>query len=460
MEHITSAEELLQLQKNYFHGGATLAVNGRVFYLKKLYETIRARESEICAALKNDLGKSATESFMCEIGIVYGEISYMIKHAKRLAKDKRVRTPLAQFAAKSYIKRSPYGCVLVMSPWNYPFLLSVEPLVDAIAAGNCVVLKPSAYSPATSAVLKALIEAVFPPERAAVVSGGRNENAALLGLPFDKIFFTGSVAVGKEVMRRAAERLVPVTLELGGKSPCIVDGTANVPLAAKRIVFGKFLNCGQTCVAPDYILAHESIKDQLLSELRKQIALQFGEHPLENENYGKIVNRKHFERICNLVDPEKIFTGGQTEPHALRIAPTVLENVSWNDACMQEEIFGPVLPVLTYRDEEELLSALQALPSPLALYLFTSDRRAIETFTTRLSFGGGCVNDTVIHLSVPDLPFGGVGNSGMGAYHGEAGFACFTHEKSIVNKKTAIDLPMRYQPYKKKNDALIRRFLK
>lgn len=460
MEHITSAEELLQLQKNYFHGGATLAVNGRVFYLKKLYEAIRARESEICAALKNDLGKSATESFMCEIGIVYGEISYMIKHAKRLAKDKRVHTPLAQFAAKSYIKRAPYGCVLVMSPWNYPFLLSVEPLVDAIAAGNCVILKPSAYSPATSAVLKSLVEAVFPPERAAVVSGGRSENAALLGLPFDKIFFTGNVAVGKEVMRRAAERLVPVTLELGGKSPCIVDGTANVPLAAKRIVFGKFLNCGQTCVAPDYILAHESIRKQLLSELRKQIALQFGEHPLENENYGKIVNRKHFERICDLVDPEKIFTGGQTEPNALRIAPTVLGNVDWNDACMQEEIFGPVLPVLSYRNDEELLGALQLLPSPLALYLFTSNKHAIEKFTTRISFGGGCVNDTVIHLSAPNLPFGGVGNSGMGAYHGEAGFACFTHEKSIVNKKTAIDLPMRYQPYKKKNDALIRRFLK
>lgn len=460
MERITSAEELLQLQKNYFHCGATLAVNGRVFYLKKLYETIRARESEICAALKNDLGKSATESFMCEIGIVYGEISYMIKHAKRLAKDKRVHTPLAQFAAKSYIKRSPYGCVLVMSPWNYPFLLSVEPLVDAIAAGNCVILKPSAYSPATSAVLKSLVEAVFPPERAAVVSGGRSENAALLGLPFDKIFFTGSVAVGKEVMRRAAERLVPVTLELGGKSPCIVDGTANVPLAAKRIVFGKFLNCGQTCVAPDYILAHESIRKQLLSELRKQIALQFGEHPLENENYGKIINRKHFDRICDLVDPEKIFTGGQTEPNALRIAPTVLGNVDWNDACMQEEIFGPVLPVLSYRNDEELLNALQALPSPLALYLFTSNKHAIENFTTRLSFGGGCVNDTVIHLSAPNLPFGGVGNSGMGAYHGDAGFACFTHEKSIVNKKTAIDLPMRYQPYKKKNDALIRRFLK
>lgn len=455
----TPAEKLAR-QKEYFASGATLCVKERVRHLRKLYAAIKAHEAEICEALKTDLGKSNFESFMCEIGMTYGELTYMIKHAKRLARDKRVRTPMAQYISKSYKKRSPYGCTLIMSPWNYPFMLTLEPLADAVAAGNCVVVKPSAYSSATSEVIKKLLEEVFPPERVAVVTGGRKENDILLDLPFDKIFFTGSVNVGKEVMRRAADKLIPVTLELGGKSPCIVDETANLKLAARRIVFGKFLNCGQTCVAPDYVLVHSSVKDKLLGEIKKQIVKQFGDNPLENPAYGKIINEKHYTRICGLIDKEKLAFGGETDESALKIAPTVLTGVTREHAVMQEEIFGPVLPVLTFESREELISELQALPSPLALYLFTSDKKAVKEITSRCQFGGGCVNDTIIHLATSNMGFGGVAGSGMGSYHGKDGFFCFTHEKSIVNKKTWLDLPMRYQPYKKILEKITRLFLR
>ncbi len=450
----------LALQKDYFATGLTLSVKGRKRLLRKLYGAIKAHEAEINEAIGSDLGKSASESYMCEVGMTLAEITHMQKHMKKYAKAKCVRTPLAQFRSKSYTLPSPYGCVLIMSPWNYPFLLTMEPLVDAIAAGNCAIVKPSAYSPATGKVMASLIEEVFPPEIVSVVLGGRAENSALLDLPFDKIFFTGSVAVGKEVMRHAAEKLIPVTLELGGKSPCIVDKTANLKLAAKRIAFGKFLNCGQTCVAPDYILVHKDVEEALLSELKKQIAKQYGADPLKNHDYGKIVNEKHFERICGLIDKEKIYCGGETEKETLRIAPTVLKGVTRGDAVMQEEIFGPVLPVLTYTDEETVIREINENGSPLALYLFTSKKETVKKFTTRVAFGGGCVNDVVIHLATSNMGFGGVGKSGMGSYHGKDGFDCFTHRKSIVDKKTWIDLPMRYQPYKKFYDKLIRKFLK
>ena len=453
-------EQILEKQRAYFASGATLPVKSRIAALKRLRDTIRAHETEIYAALAQDLGKSEPESYACELGMAYSEISYLLRHTKKFAKPKKKRTPLAQFAAKSYTLPSPLGCALIMSPWNYPFMLSIEPLADAIAAGCCAILKPSAYSPAASDLLARLLADAFPPEYVSVVTGGRAENDRLLDLPFDKIFFTGSVAVGKEVMRRAAERLIPVTLELGGKSPCIVDETADLKLAARRIAFGKFLNCGQTCVAPDYLLVHESVRERFLKELKQQIGIQFGERPLENKNYGKIVNEKHFRRICNLIGEAEIYCGGERDETALRIAPTVLVGVTRESACMREEIFGPVLPVLSYNDENELLAELQALPSPLAFYLFSSDRKRIRKFTTRCKFGGGCVNDTVIHLATPYLPFGGAGESGTGSYHGKAGFDCFTHEKSIVDKKTWFDLPVRYQPYTKRKAKLIRKFLK
>ncbi len=452
-------QQLLQRQKEYFLTGATLPVKARIKALKSLRSSIYAHEREIYEAIKIDLGKSATESYMCEVGMTLAEINFMIKHVRRYSKCKRVKTPLAQYVAKSYVKPSPYGCVLVMSPWNYPFMLSLEPLVDAIAAGNTVILKPSAYSPATSELLAKLVKEAFPPELATTVLGGRAENSALLDMPFDKIFFTGSVAVGKEVMRRASERLIPVTLELGGKSPCIVDKTANIPLAAKRIVFGKFLNCGQTCVAPDYIYVHFSVKDKLIECIGEEIERQYGEFPLENSAYGKIISPKHYNRVCSLIDDKKVVIGGQREDKTLRIAPTVMAGVTRDDAVMGEEIFGPVLPVMTYENLEDVIADVNSHPHPLAFYVF-ADRKVSNELTTRCQFGGGCVNDTIIHLATSSMGFGGVGESGMGSYHGKDGFDCFTHKKSIVDKATWFDMPVRYSPYTSFKSKLIKFFMK
>ncbi len=453
-------QEILQRQRAYFETGATLPVSARKAALRKLYTGIEKQEKQLCAALKKDLGKSASESYMSEIGLVKSEITYMLRHVGRFAREKRVMTPLAQYVSRSFEKPSPYGCVLIMSPWNYPFLLTIEPLVDAVAAGNTAVLKPSAYAPHTAEVMTRLIENCFPAEFVAVVNGGRAENTSLLEMKFDYIFFTGGKAVGREVMRRAAEHLTPVTLELGGKSPCIVDRTANIPLAAKRIVFGKFLNCGQTCVAPDYIYCDETVKPALLRELKKQVELQYGREPLKNENYGKIINRKHFDRICGLIEEKKVVYGGERNADTRQIAPVVMDGVSWEDAVMGEEIFGPVLPVLSYRSLEEAVRKIRSMPCPLALYLFSASRRNISYVKERVSFGGGCINDTLIHLATSAMGFGGVGESGMGSYHGKHGFETFTHRKSIVDKKTFPDLPMRYQPYTAWKDKMIRMFVK
>lgn len=452
-------DDILQRQRQYFLSGATLPVKNRVRYLKALKSCIIEREEEIYAALKSDLGKSATESYMSEVGMTLSEINFMLRHVRSYARDRRVRTPVAQYVAKSYVKSSPYGCVLVMSPWNYPFMLSLEPLVDAIAAGNTVILKPSAYSPATSALLAKIVSQSFPPELAATVLGGRAQNSALLDMPFDKIFFTGSVAVGKEVMRRAAERLIPITLELGGKSPCIVDRSANIPLAARRIVFGKFLNCGQTCVAPDYVYVHAEVKDRLLCCIKNEIAAQFGQYPLENPAYGKMISQKHFVRVSSLIDADKVYCGGQIDCEGLRIAPTVMTDVTRGDAVMGEEIFGPVLPVMTYTDIDRVICEINANSHPLALYVFAKSDIA-KQFLTRCQFGGGCVNDTIIHLATSSMGFGGVGASGMGSYHGRAGFDCFTHKKSIVDKATFFDMPVRYQPYTSLKAKLIKLFMK
>lgn len=440
-------DQILIRQSAFFKSGKTLPINFRIEMLKKLQSTVKKYEEEINDALRRDLGKSPFEGFMCETGLVLSELSYLIRHTGKFAAQKRVRTPLAQFAAKSYEKMSPYGNVLIMSPWNYPFLLTMDPLADAIAAGNTVVLKPSAYSPATSEIVKKMVEECFPPEYVAVVTGGRKENSELLKKKFDMIFFTGSQNVGKEVLRCAAEHLTPAVLELGGKSPCIVDETAKLALAAKRIVFGKFLNCGQTCVAPDYLLCQESVREQLEEEIVKQIKLQFGQNPLENQNYGKIINQKHFDRVCSLIDEKKTVFGGRWDREALRIEPTVMTNVEWTDPIMQEEIFGPVLPILTYERFEDLYGLLADRPKPLAFYLFSEDRERIREATDRCRYGGGCINDTIIHLATSEMGFGGVGESGMGAYHGRIGFEAFSHKKSMVDKKTFLDLPMRYQPY-------------
>lgn len=453
-------KKILEDQRAFFASGQTLAVEYRIQALQRLQKAIKQHERQIHDALRQDLGKSKFESYMCEVGLTCSEISYMLKHVKRYAAERPVLTPLAQFAAKSYTKPVPYGVTLIMSPWNYPFMLTMEPLVNALAAGNTAVLKPSAYSPHTSAVIQELIAECFAPSYVAVVTGGRQENTCLLQQPFDYIFFTGSQAVGKEVMRQAAEHLTPVTLELGGKSPCIVDSSAKIELAAKRIVFGKFLNCGQTCVAPDYIYCHAAIHDQLVQAIVGQIEKQFGKQPLKNKNYGKIINEKHFFRINGLIAPEKVVWGGQTEPEQCRIAPTVLDDVTWDDAVMQEEIFGPLLPILTYEKLEEVVQVVNNHPHPLALYLFTEEKKTVRYVTERCQFGGGCINDTIIHLATSRMGFGGVGASGMGAYHGKVGFETFSHRKSMVDKKTWMDLPMRYQPYHKLYESLLRVFLR
>lgn len=452
--------QLREKQRRFFYSGATLNISYRIHALKKLKNCILHYESQIQDALKKDLGKSTFESDMCEIRLVLSEINYMLRHIPAFSKEKCVHTPLAQFHAKSYKKPSPYGTVLIMSPWNYPFLLTVEPLVDAIAAGNTVILKPSAYSMHTSALIQKMISECFDPAFVSVVTGGRAENTALLKENFDYIFFTGSQTVGKEVMREAAAHLTPVTLELGGKSPCIVDKTANLKLAAKRIVFGKFLNCGQTCVAPDYIYCDRTIKEPLIRELKYQIQKQFGKQPLANKNYGNIINEKHFHRILGLIDKEKLVYGGNFDFHNLKIEPSILDRVTFQDAVMQEEIFGPILPILTYDSLDDAIQTINTMPHPLALYFFTSDKKAAKKVTSRCGFGGGCINDTIIHLATSEMGFGGFGESGMGSYHGKAGFDTFSHQKSIVEKKNWIDLPIRYQPYTNSKHNLLRLFLR
>lgn len=453
-------QKIIDKQKQYFATGVTLPVSFRKMALKKLYRMLEVHEAELTKAVKADLGKSAYETYMCEIGLIKGEITYVLRHLNGWAREKRVPTPMAQYVSRSFVKPMPYGTVLIMSPWNYPLLLTLEPLVDALAAGNTAVVKPSAYSPETSMKIAQILEEIYPADYVAVVQGGRQENGALLESDFDYIFFTGSKTVGKEVMRKAAEHLVPLTLELGGKSPCIVDETANIKLAAKRIVWGKFTNCGQTCVAPDYIYVEESVHDELIKELKRQIHKQYGKSPLTNKNFGKIINEKHYERVLGLIDPDKVVHGGRCNPSTQQIEPTILDQVTWEDAVMGEEIFGPVLPVLTYNSLPEIVQLINSMESPLALYHFSSDRENIKYVKERAAYGGGCINDTLIHLATSAMGFGGVGESGMGSYHGKKGFDTFTHDKSIVDKKTFIDLPMRYQPFNKVNELLVRMFLK
>lgn len=453
-------KEMMQKQREYFRAGETKNVAFRLRQLERMAKWIDQNEEDIMEALKQDLHKSPFEAYATEIGIVKEEIRYTLKHLRRWARPKRVPTPVTQFPSRSCIYPEPYGVVLIMSPWNYPFQLTIAPLVGAICAGNCAVVKPSAYSVATSALIGRMLRELFPEKYVSVIEGGRKENEALLNERFDYIFFTGSVNVGRYVMEKASAHLTPVSLELGGKSPCIVDETADISLAARRIVWGKFLNCGQTCVAPDYIYCHRSVKDSLVKEIQRQIQLQYGEEPLHNPDYGKIINEKHFDRILGLIEEKKIVHGGNSDRDTLRIEPTVLDNVTFADPVMQEEIFGPLMPVLVFDNLDEAITRINAMPHPLALYFFTSDKAAAKDVTSRCGFGGGCINDTIIHLATTEMGFGGFGESGMGAYHGKTGFDTFSHYKSIVDKKTWIDLPMRYQPYRKTHEKMVRFFLK
>ena len=452
-------KRIIEKQRAFFLSGATLDPDFRTEALYNLRKTILDCEQEIAAALKEDLGKSEMESYMCETGLLLSEIDWQIRHVDRLSKNRRAHTPLAQFAAKSYVHPEPLGNVLILSPWNYPLLLSLEPAVDAIAAGNTVVIKPSAYSPAMSRVVAEIVETALPEDYAAVVTGGREENAALLEEKWDKIFFTGSKAVGRTVLEKASKHLTPCTLELGGKSPVIVDQEAKIEIAARRIVFGKFLNCGQTCVAPDYVFVHKAVKNDFVEAVLRQVKGQFGDY-LDNKDYGRIINEKHFDRIAGLIDPAKVVYGGRLEKSLRKIEPTVMTGVTPEDAVMQQEIFGPILPILEYEYAQDVIDYIEKNERPLALYVFTENEGLAKYFVDHVRYGGGCINDVVIHLANSSMGFGGVGESGMGSYHGKAGFDCFTHPKSIVDKKTWIDLNMRYQPYKKGMQSLIKLFLR
>ncbi|MDO4292882.1 MAG: aldehyde dehydrogenase [Eubacteriales bacterium] len=449
-------ENIIKRQRRFFETGKTLDIGFRMAALRRLERAVRGMEGQICRALKEDLGKSETEGYMCEVGLVLAELREQRRQLRRNSRARRVVSTLANFPSRGYLVQEPYGVTLVMSPWNYPFMLAIEPLAGAIAAGNCCVVKPSAYAPATSRLIAELLAGIFPERYVAVVEGGREENRALLEQRFDYIFFTGSVSVGKLVMEKAAAHLTPVSLELGGKSPCIVDRTAKLSLAARRIVFGKLLNCGQTCVAPDYVLVERCVAEALVRELAYWIRRMYGEDALANPDYGRIVNRKHFDRIRGLMDEGKVIYGGRSREKTLQIEPTLLYPVSGEDAVMREEIFGPVLPVLVVDSMEEARRFVRKRPRPLACYVFTRSSRTKRMFVRETSFGGGCVNDTVMHLTVPGLPFGGVGESGMGAYHGKAGFKTFSHEKSILEKSVRLDITARYQPFTGWKRLLIR----
>lgn len=447
---------LKERQKSYFSAHKTIPLPLRKQALRRLKASIQSHEKDILAALYQDLGKSAKEAYTTEVGLVYCEIRTMLKKLDSLAQSHWVPTPLHEFPARSETVRVPYGNVLILSPWNYPFLLTMQPLVDALAAGNTVMLKPSDYSKAVSSVIEEIISECFVPDYVCVIQGGRAENQSLLDEEFDYIFFTGSKAVGKVVMEKASAHLTPVTLELGGKSPCVVDETANLALAARRIVFGKFLNAGQTCVAPDYVCVHASVRDDFLRLLTMEIRRQY---PSPDE-IGKIISKKHFERLKGLVQPDKVIYGGRASAPTLQIEPTVMDHVNWDDPVMQEEIFGPILPVITYENYEELIRTIQNRPTPLAFYLFTRNTRRIADWKYVLPFGGGCLNDTVVQLSNDHLPFGGMGASGMGQYHGKYGFETFSHIKGLLMKKEWLDLPMRYNNKKDRlSVALIKLFL-
>jgi aldehyde dehydrogenase (NAD+) len=441
----------------FYDSGKTLPYAFRVEQLRRLRQWIEDHQAEINHALYLDLNKSEFESYMAEIGMLLSDITFMIKHLKSYMKDRSVKTASALFPGKCFISPHPYGVCLIMSPWNYPFMLAIDPLIGAIAAGNTAILKPSAYAPNTSRLIDKLVKETFEPDYIQVILGGREENNQLLEERFDHIFFTGSVAVGKEVMEKASKHLTPVILELGGKSPCIVSKTTDLKLAAKRIAFGKLLNAGQTCVAPDYVYIDQSVKDEFVQYLSEAFQKMVPQGAAEKD-FPKIINEKHFNRVMGLIKNESVILGGTAQDG--KIAPTILDAVTFDSPVMQGEIFGPVMPVIPYNTESEMIAKLKSLPHPLALYLFGNDPKLEKQVLDNVNFGGGCINGTIMHLATPYMPFGGVGNSGMGGYHGEASFKAFSHERSILKKGTWIDFAFQYPPYTKMGLKMLKMFLK
>lgn len=453
-------KQILDKQHEFFAAGLTLNVDYRLAALERLRDSIKTHEKDIEKALIADMGKSAYEGYICETGLALSKLRYICRHLKSWAGEKRVHTSLVNFPSESKTVQEPYGTVLIMAPWNYPILLSLEPLIGAVAAGNTAIVKPSQYAPESMKILKTVVEEAFDPSYAAVICGGRAENGILLEQKFDYIFFTGSVAVGKLVMEKAAKHLTPVTLELGGKSPVIVDKSADIKLAAKRVAFGKIVNCGQTCIAPDYVLVEESVKDEFIKRYARAVKRMLGAKPLKNKNYGRIINKKHYDRLCGLMQSENIVLGGERDDEKLRIAPTVIDGVDANAPIMNQEIFGPILPVMTFKDIGEAKQFVVSRQKPLACYVFTNDKAVEKLFTQTVSFGGGCINDTINHIVSDSYGFGGVGESGMGSYHGKKSFDTFSHEKSILKKSQHIDIPLRYHPYRKIYEPIVRLLLR
>ncbi|WP_410512765.1 aldehyde dehydrogenase [Paenibacillus sp. BR2-3] len=454
-------EDMLEEHKQFFDGGHTKEASFRIQQLQRLKDAIRRNESRIISSLNQDLHKSEFEAYANEIGFVLDSIGSVLKKLKRWMKPVKVRSPLHLFPSKSYTLSEPYGTVLIIGPYNYPFQLLMEPLIGVMAAGNCAVLKPSESTPTVSAVIREMIGETFDKAYIRVVEGEKETTSLLIHTKFDYIFFTGSVPVGRIVMEAAAKNLTPVTLELGGKSPVIVDKSANLDLAAKRIVWGKLINAGQTCIAPDYLLAHQEIAGELITKIKHYITAFYGSDAQNNPDYGRIVNARQVQRLAEILkrDQEKVIMGGKVVQEDLYIEPTLLYPVNWDNAAMEDEIFGPILPILEYRHLNEAIQTIKDHPKPLALYLFTEDKGVEQEVLSKVSFGGGCINDTISHIASPNLPFGGVGGSGIGAYHGKHSFDLFSHRKSIVKRSTKIDFGVVYPPYGNKV-KLARKLLK
>lgn len=450
-----SINDIIRKQRICFQSGKTKSIEFRIEQLKTLKRAIQENTDSIVKALKKDLYKPELETYATEISIIR-EIDYALKHIKSWVKLKKVRLPLEQLPGTGYIYPEPLGVVLIIGPWNYPFQLVIAPLIGAIAAGNCVIVKPSEIAPNTSAVVSQIVQKYFDPTYIAVVEGGIDVSKQLLAEKFDHIFFTGGTAVGKIVMEAAAKHLTPVTLELGGKSPCIVDSDINLEHTARRIAWGKFINAGQTCIAPDYLLVNRQIKPQLLDSLQKVIKEFYGEDPQQSSDYARIVNQKQFSRLAELLHDGEIVIGGTTNSRDFYIAPTIIDRVSLEKPVMQEEIFGPILPIIEYSDLSEAIAIINEKPKPLALYLFSRNKDIQQRVLQETSSGGVCINDTVMQVGVSSLPFGGVGDSGIGRYHGKASFDTFSHEKSVLKKSFWLDLKWRYAPYAGKLDLIKR----
>lgn len=447
-------------QKRFFLGGTTLDISYRIEQLNRLYYAIQNNSSLIYNALNVDLGKNKNEAYVCEIGLLLNEISYVKKNLKKWAKPARVKYSLSTFPSSGYTLCSPYGVVLIIAPWNYPFLLSLQPLIGAIAAGNCAVVKPSELSENCADVISKIVGDLFHEEYVSVVNGDKTVVDELLKCKFDYLFYTGNCVVGRSIMQKTAQNLIPATFELGGKSPCIVDSTADISLAARRIISGKLLNAGQTCVAPDYVIVENVVKDKFIDSLISEIKRQYGNDILNNDNFGKIVNKRHFDRILSLIDVSRVVYGGNSNEQSLKIEPTVIYGVSLDDKVMQEEIFGPILPVLSVDNILEAKEIIKNNPNPLAVYIFSESKKIIDYFLRTIPFGGGCINDTIMHLASEYLPFGGVGDSGFGNYHGRYSFNTFSHVKSVSKGSSFIDLPFRYQPYSELKSKIVRMILK